>query len=519
MIKKISFLLSILFFGSIFGQNTKEQLQKQNADIKKQIANINADLAKTKNESKLSLAYLNAVNQKISLREKSYNNTQKEKRFIEDDIYRSQLEINKNKRELSKLRKDYAEILVKAYKNKGVQNKVTFILSSKNIGEALRRIQYLKQYSEYQDRKAAEITNKATEIQKNIAKKQQSVNEKDKLLINQKKELATIEVERKQKEDLLVEFKKNETQLTTELKQKQAQQRSLEGQIRAIINEEIRAAKAKAEAEKKAEEERKRQALIAAAKEKARIDAENKAKAEALEKERKALEEETRKARELAAKKAADEKKRADEAAKAETDAKAEARRILAERESNDAKARAKAAEERLAAAKAAEAALNKKKEEEKKEAETKTMKAFGVGSVTAGSNFAESKGRIGFPVERGNITHRFGRQQHPVFKNIWEENNGIKIAVSPGSKARCVFPGVVSTIIVDGGTKTVMVKHGNYFTVYSNLSNVNVKSNQTVSAGTQIGEITTSLDGSYTLDFQIWNGTSPVDPMGWVSY
>ncbi|MGL6037795.1 MAG: murein hydrolase activator EnvC family protein, partial [Soonwooa sp.] len=175
MIKKISFLLSILFFGSIFGQNTKEQLQKQNADIKKQIANINADLAKTKNESKLSLAYLNAVNQKISLREKSYNNTQKEKRFIEDDIYRSQLEINKNKRELGKLREDYAAILVKAYKNKGVQNKVIFILSSKSMGEALRRIQYLKQYSEYQQRKAAEINDKANEIQKNIAKKQKAV--------------------------------------------------------------------------------------------------------------------------------------------------------------------------------------------------------------------------------------------------------------------------------------------------------------------------------------------------------
>lgn len=519
MIKKISFLLSILFFGSIFGQNTKEQLQKQNADIKKQIATINADLAKSQNESKLSLAYLNAVNQKIALREKSYNNTQKEKRFIEDDIYTSQLEINKNKRELGKLRQDYAAILVKAYKNKGVQNKVIFILSSKSMGEALRRIQYLKQYSEYQQRKAAEINDKANEIQKNIAKKQKAVGEKDNLLLNQKTELATIEVDKKQKEALLAEFKQNETQLTAELKQKQTQQKSLEGQIRAIINEEIRAAKAKAEAEKKAEEERKRQALIAAAKEKARIDAENKAKAEALERERKALEEETRKARELAVKKAADEKKRSDEAAKAESDAKAEARRIIAEKESNEAKARAKAAEERLAAAKAAEAALDKKKDEEKDAAEAKTMKAFGVGSATAGSNFAESKGRIGFPVERGNITHRFGRQQHPVFKNIWEENNGIKIAVSPGSKARCVFPGVVSRVLVDGGTKTVMVKHGNYFTVYSNLSNVYVKAGQTVSAGTQIGDITTSLDGSYTLDFQIWNDTNPVDPMGWVSY
>lgn len=519
MIKRIFFLLNILFVGIAFGQTSKEQLQKQNADIKKQIATINADLAKTQKESKLSLAYLTAVNQKITLREKSYNNTQKEKRFIEDEIYRAQLEINKNRRELVKLREEYAGILVKAYKNKGVQNKVTFILSSKNIGEALRRVQYLKQYSDFQDRKAAEINDKAKEIQANISKKQKGINEKDILLLNQKKELVTIGVEKKEKENLLAEFKQNESKLVAELSKKQAQQRSLENQIRAIINEELRLAKAKAEAEKKAEEERKRQAMIAAAKEKARIDAENKAKAEALERERRALEEENRKANELAAKKAAEEKRRAVDAARADSDAKAEAKKIIAEKEANEARAKAKASEEKLAAAKAAELALNKKKEEEKKDVETKTLKAFGVGNVTAGSNFADSKGRIGFPVERGNITHRFGRQQHPVFKNIYEENNGVKIAVSKGSKARCVFPGVVSTIIVDGDTKTVMVKHGNYFTVYSNLSNIYVKANQTVSAGTQIGEITTGLDGAYTLDFQIWNGTNPVDPLGWVSY
>lgn len=518
MIKKISLVTSILFFGCIFGQNTKEQLQKQNAEIKKQIATINSDLSKTKTEGKLSLGYLNAVNQKLGLREKAYNNTFKEKRFIEDDIYKYQLEINKNKRELSTLRKDYSDILIKAYKNKGVQNKVTFILSSKNMGEALRRVQYLKQYSDYQDKKAAEITAKGNEILKNIANKQKSMTEKDNLLLTQKKDLITIEAERKQKQLLVEEFKQNESRLVAELKQKQQQQKALDGQIKAIINEEIRIAKAKEEANRKAEEERKRLALIAAAKEKARIDAENKAKADALERERRLAEEENKRAIELAARKAADEKKRADEAIKAESDARANARRIAAEKETAEANAKAKIAADRLANAKAAEAALDKKKDEEKKAAEVKTMRAFDVGSTAAGSNFAENKGKIGFPVDRGQVTHRFGRQEHPVFKGIYEDNSGIKIAVSPGTKARCVFPGIV-TRIVDGDTKTVIIKHGNYFTVYSNISKSYVKANQQVSAGTQIGDVATGLDGSYTLDFQVWNGTTAVDPLGWVSY
>ncbi len=511
MIKKLSFFISIILFGSAFGQKDKEVLQKQNADLKKQITSLNTVLNQTKQESKLSIAYLNAVNQKLNLREKVYNNTQKEKRFIEDDIYKRQLEINKNNRELEVLRKNYAEILVKAYKTKGVQNKVTFILSSKNMGEALNRIEYLKRYSEYQNKKAAEISNKANEIKKNIALKKQSMSEKDNLLIAQKKDLATIEIERQQKQDLLNEFKKNEAKLTAELKQKQAQSKDLEKQIRNIIAEEIRIAKAKEEAERKAEAERKRLAEIAAKKEKERIEAENRARLAEAEAERKRAENEAKKANELAAKKAEEERKLA------ETN-KAIEKKEAAEKASRDAAERSKAANEKLAAAKANEAAINKKNDDAKDEAEKKVMKSYGVGS-TVGSNFADNKGHITFPVEKGTVTHRFGRQPHPVFKNIVEDNIGIKIAVSPGTRARCVFPGVVSSIQSINGSRTVVVKHGNYFTVYSNLASTLVKANQQVSAGTIIGEIGSDFDESITLDFQIWNGTNPVDPLGWVSY
>lgn len=511
MIKKLSFFISIILFGSAFGQKDKEVLQKQNADLKKQISSINATLNQTKQESKLSIGYLNAVNQKLVLREKVYNNTQKEKRFIEDDIYKRQLEINKNNRELTVLRKNYAEILVKAYKTKGVQNKVTFILSSKNMGEALNRIEYLKRYSEYQDKKAAEISNKANEIKKNISLKKRSVSEKENLLLSQKKDLATIEAERIQKQKLLDEFKKNEVKLTAELRQKQTQSKELERQIRNIIAEEIRIAKAKEEAERKAEAERKRLAEIAAKKERDRIEAENRAKIAAAEAERKRAELEAKRATELAAKRAEEERKLA------ETN-KAIEKKEAAERASKEAADRAKIANEKVASAKANEAAVNKKNDDAKDEVEKKVMKSYGVGS-TVGNNFADNKGRIGFPVEKGTVTHRFGRQPHPVFKNIVEENIGIKISVAKGTKARCVFPGVVSSIQAINGSRTVVVKHGNYFTVYSNLASTLVKANQQVSAGTLIGEVGSDFDESITLDFQIWSGTNPVDPLGWVSY
>ncbi len=516
MIKKFSFLIGILLFSLHFGQK-KEQLQQQNAELKKQIAKINSDLAKTRSESKLSISYLTSVNQKLALREKVYNNTQKEKRFIEDEIYLRQLEINRQNRELAVLRKNYAQVLVNAYKNKGVQNKVTFILSSKGFGEAMRRVQYLKQYSDYQDKKAAEITNAASELKNTVEKKRKSAVEKQNLLVNQQKDLTTISAERVQKEQLVNEFKKNETKLAGELRQKQTQSKALEGQIRSIIAEEIRRAKAEEESRKKAEAEKIRLAKIAADREKARIDAENRARAEALERERKLAEAEAKKAADFAAKRAEDERRRNEDAAKSEANAKDEARKIAAKKASDDAALRSREAASKLAAAKAAEAALEKKTDEDKKAAETKAMTNYGV-STSAGNSFAANKGRLAMPAY-GTITHRFGRQPHPVFKNIVEENNGIKISVAKGTSAKAVFPGTVSSVMpAADGTKTVLIKHGDYFSIYSNLSNNTVSKGQQVSAGTSVGTIAQDFDGSFTLDFQIWRGDTPVDPLGWVS-
>lgn len=527
MIKKVSFLLGILFL-SFFSAQKKEQLQKQNAELKKQIASINSNLAKTQQQSKLSISYLTEVQKKIQLREKVYTNTQKEKRLIEDEIYLRQLEINRQNRELAVLRKNYAEVLVKAYKNKGVQNKVTFILSSKNLGEALRRVQYLKDYSDYQDKKAAEISTAAKVLVQNIELKQRSVKDKETLLTNQQKDLLTIEAEKKTKENLLQEFKKNEAQLTAELKQKQTESKQLEGQIRSIIAEEIRLAKEQAEARKKEEAEKIRLAKIAAEREKARIEAENKAKMEALALEKRKADEEAKRLREISERKAAEEAERAKLAAAADAkkndDAKTaaeaertEARRLAAARDAAAAAANAKAAADKAATAKAAEATMAKQNEEEKKAAESKAMTNYGVSSAV-GNNFASNRGKMGMPAY-GTITHRFGRQPHPVFKNIVEENNGIKISVSKGTIAKCVAPGTVSRVVASAdGSKTVIVKHGDYFTIYANLANTMVSANQQVSAGSSIGAVGSDFDGTYTLDFQIWNGSNPVDPLGWVN-
>ena len=483
ILRKIVIITAVLAANLISAQRSKEELQQQNAELKRQIAAINSNLAKAKNEAKLSIFYLNNINRKIALREKVYRNTQKEKRFLEDEIYLRQLEINKYNRELKVLRKDYAQVLVNAYKNKGVQNKVTFILSSKNLGEALRRVQYLKKYGEYQDKKAAEITDKANQIKKTIALREKSKKDKEVLLVRQGSELETINQERKEKEILLEDFKKNEAKLVAELKQKQAESKRLEGEIRKIIAEEIRIAKAKEEAERKAREE--------------------------AERAKRKAEEEERKLAEIARKKAEEERKAIE--------ANNEAKRIAAEKARIEAAEKAKIAASKAEAARANSEAVAKKTESEKKVVDEKVMSTFGPGSAT-GNSFVANRGKMSFPVSKGQVTHLFGKRPDPRYKNVIVENNGIKIAVDAGTKARSVFAGVVVNVLSSGGAKTVMVKHGDYFTIYGNLVSTNVSKNQNISAGATIGEVGLDFDGTHTLDFQIWERTTPVDPLGWIS-
>ncbi len=129
---------------SVFAQvpYNKANLQKQNAQLKKEIINLNKQLEVNKQNSKLNVDFVQNLTKKIQVQTKLVNNLSKEKRFIEDEIYLTQLEINKLSRELVELKKDYKQVLVRAYKNKSVENKLLFVLSSKSLGEAYRRIKY-----------------------------------------------------------------------------------------------------------------------------------------------------------------------------------------------------------------------------------------------------------------------------------------------------------------------------------------------------------------------------------------
>lgn len=250
---------------SVFAQvpYNKANLQKQNAQLKKEIINLNKQLEVNKQNSKLNVDFVQNLTKKIQVQTKLVNNLSKEKRFIEDEIYLTQLEINKLSRELVELKKDYKQVLVRAYKNKSVENKLLFVLSSKSLGEAYRRIKYLEKYSAFQLGQANKIIGKQTDIQTKKAQKEKAKDEKEKVLSQQTLFSQNLEKERLTKEKAVEEFRKNEGVIAAEINAKEAQQRQIDAQIKAIIEEEIRQAKIRAEKDLKDWNEAKRGNSIA----------------------------------------------------------------------------------------------------------------------------------------------------------------------------------------------------------------------------------------------------------------
>ena len=143
-------------------------------------------------------------------------------------------------------------------------------------------------------------------------------------------------------------------------------------------------------------------------------------------------------------------------------------------------------------------------------------------GSIT-GKNFEANKGRLPSPVSNGSITEKYGKNAHPTLAGVYTNNNGIDITCAGNSKARAVFEGVVSAIInVNGAGKVVIIKHGNYRSVYSNLQDANVKVGDKISVKQNIG--TVMLDGGsfsvlhFEIHMVVGLGTQSLNPSLWIS-
>jgi septal ring factor EnvC (AmiA/AmiB activator) len=189
---------------------------------------------------------------------------------------------------------------------------------------------------------------------------------------------------------------------------------------------------------------------------------------------------------------------------------------------------------EEAAKAEAAEIAAKKSKEESKTKTpkekttltETKKEKKENLytpilteASEALSADFSNNRGKLPWPVNKGVICETYGEHEHPAIKGFMMFNNGVEICANKGSEARAVFEGEVTGIAVSPtGGKLVIIRHGEYLSVYSNLSDVTVKTGQKIAVKQTIGTLVYNEDeGKTSMNLQIWKGQKTMDPSGWL--
>jgi len=369
------------------------------------------------------------------------------------------------KAKLERLKKQYALMIYEAQKTSSVYNKMSFLLLSNDIGEFVRRFDYLRHYSTNR-KKQADLIFKTrqdlmTKEQKVVFKKQ----EEKKVIVEKEGEKKKLEVLKTKEDQVVTVLTQQEKKLKIELEKKKLSVRKLDNLIAGIVQREIQ---------------------------------------KSIERERK-----LRQARQV--KKVEVVKPALPELKKGETT------KILAERETE--KKESPKEEKKAAVAEAkkpkAEPAPAPAVEEKKIESNTYYMNAD---EAKLASSFAALRGRMPFPVPSGFISDHFGVHKHPLLKGVMINNNGIDIQTSPGSPVHSVYDGVVQSVVnIPGINMVVAIQHGDYFTVYSKLANVSVSVGTRVRTGQRIGSVASDEDGTAEINFQVWKNTVRQNPESWL--
>jgi murein hydrolase activator len=203
---------------------------------------------------------------------------------------------------------------------------------------------------------------------------------------------------------------------------------------------------------------------------------------------------------------------------KMEAAAKAAKERALAAQKAKEAKAR-EAKKKREAAAKSTPAKPNEEVAKKEEKEVTPAVPDLSDESEALSAEFSNNRGKLPWPVAKGVICETYGEHEHPAIKGFMMFNNGLEICATKGTQARAVFEGEVTSIAVSPtGGKLVIIRHGEYLSVYCNLGDILVKTGQKVSVKEVIGTVMYNEEEDKTsINIQIWKGQKAMDPGGWL--
>ncbi|MCE4215909.1 peptidoglycan DD-metalloendopeptidase family protein [Pseudarcicella sp. GAP-15] len=464
--KYLFLLFAFLFTSSSFAQaDKKAALEQQKKDNLSKIKELNSIISRTSKKKKASIGKLNVLKEQIGVQKKQISVLEQNQQILAEEAQKLRNEGDVLKAKLERLKKQYALMIYEAQKTSSVYNKMSFLLLSNDLGEFVRRFDYLRHYSTNR-KKQADLIFKTrqdlmTKEQKVVFKKQ----EEQKVIVEKEGEKKKLEVLKTKEDQVVTVLTQQEKKLKIELEKKKLSVRKLDNLIAGIVQREIQ---------------------------------------KSIERERK-----LRQARQV--KKVEVAKPTLPELKKGET-TKILAEKQVEKKESPKEEKKAAVAEAKKSKAEPAPAAAV---EEKKIESNTYYMNAD---EAKLASSFAALRGRMPFPVPSGFISDHFGVHKHPLLKGVMINNNGIDIQTSPGSLVHSVYDGVVQSVVnIPGINMVVAIQHGDYFTVYSKLANVSVSVGTRVRTGQRIGSVASDEDGTAEINFQVWKNTVRQNPESWL--
>lgn len=476
-------------------QPSRGELEKRRTNLLNEIANTQQQLEDTKKDKKATLSQLRALSAKLATRQKLIDNINVELNNINGSISLSTQEINTLNSNLDQLKAAYAQSIRYAYKHRTSQNMMAFLFSANDFNDAIRRMQYLRKYREYRKNQADNIRATQAKLQQKIGVLNTQKTKKGKLLQVEEVQRNEIQQETQETNQIVTELKGREKELMAQIQQNQRTARKLEASIKEQIRKEIELAR------KKAEEEARRRAAEEAA----------------LARKKAAEEEARRKAAQATAARNNDNTYQAgSQTVTLNTGRNNENTKNGSSGNTTEpAKGNSKPI-----AANTPSSSLPSPTVAEVPRPSYKLSLTPDVQAIS--ENFEANKGRLPWPVEKGFVSGLYGKHPNKLFPKVIEENNGVDITTGEGAPVRAVFAGTVVRMANIDGTM-IMISHGEYFTVYTNLSAAAVKVGDKVSGKQVIGRAGKNEDGENMMNFQVWKVGSnsnffTVNPSDWIA-
>ena len=249
MPKFILSLFFILITSLSWSQSAQDKLEARKLQIQKEIRENQTLLKSVRTKEKSTTSELLLQKNKIGLKEKLIQTTERQSKLLANDMYINQKAINELTKELVELRADYAELIVKSYKSRSEQSRAMFLLSSESFLQAYKRAQYMKQYASFRKSQGDELQKKTKELETLNDKLKGQKTEKERLLVENRKEKESLELERKDTEKIFQGILKDKKNITNDIRKKEQESKKIDKEIDRLIRAAIAEANRKAAAE------------------------------------------------------------------------------------------------------------------------------------------------------------------------------------------------------------------------------------------------------------------------------